>query len=454
MHVAPEQAAIRTGSEVRLGLRMEVRGVRFTLPALSVLDVLAVLAPLLQFLQFNIVGRLYLTDVLLAGALPFLVVRFGRRLTGRLPAVTIGFAILWLLAQILTDLVRGSAFRDYARGWAMIFLFLINFCALYLLIGGRPKRLILFAVGAALGGLISYLLVPDALAVTYPWKFGYGSSVTWLLVLLAVWLTQSRRSARMWPAAVFLLAAFLNVVMGFRSTGGVAFLVCCYLLAHVRRRRRPGSTRIRLRQLAVLGAVTFTGAWGAVELYQHAAQMGWLGTAALQKYQIETAGDYGLLLGGRSEILISGHAIIDSPLLGHGSWAKDCSYTSLYLELRKRAGYSEGEEREDCLIPTHSYLMGSWVQAGVLGAVFWVWALSLAVRVLIRLYSLRERLTPMVIFFAFQMIWDVLFSPFGGASRFLAPFYVVVVMSYLSGGTSQRTGPRSVGLRDTILARE
>ena len=100
-----------------------------------------------------------------------------------------------------------SAFHDYARGWAMIGFALINFCSLYLLLAGKPKRLVLFAAGAALGQIAGYFIAPNDYALEYPWKFGYGTGVSWLLVLLAVGLARDRRIGRLWPAAVLLFVA-------------------------------------------------------------------------------------------------------------------------------------------------------------------------------------------------------------------------------------------------------
>jgi O-antigen ligase len=152
---------------------------------------------------------------------------------------------------------------------------------------------------------------------------------------------------------------------------------------------------------------------------------------------MQTAGEDGLLLGGRSEFLVSSLAVLESPVIGHGSWAKDCRYASLYVELKREAGYIPGAESETCLIPAHSHFMGAWVQAGVFGAVFWLWVLTLPVRTLARLYATRERLTPLVAFLAFLLLWDIFFSPFGGDRRFMTPFYIVLMMSYLPAGTKR-----------------
>lgn len=398
---------------------------------IGVLDGVVFIAPLLRFIEINIVGHLYFTDLVLAGLLPFLFLRYGRRLSARLPRTVIILLVLWLLAQIVTDLIRETPFHDYARGWSLISFTLINFCSLYLLLAGNRKRLVLFTAGAALGQIAGYLIAPTEYALGMPWKFGYGDGVSWLLALFGVALASGRRFAQLRPAAVLLLVAALNIAMGYRSLGGIAFLAACFLAAQALRRSRNTPTRIRPRQLIILGGMAAIGALGVLRLYEHAAQAGWLGADARQKYEMQASDKYGLMVGGRSEILVSALAVLNSPLIGHGSWAKDCRYASLYVELKRSEGYFPGEENEKCLIPTHSHLMGSWVQAGVLGAIFWAWVLTLPCRTLVHLYNGAERLTPLVALLAILLIWDIFFSPFGGERRFLTPFYIVLMMSFL-----------------------
>jgi len=93
---------------------------------------------------------------------------------------------------------------------------------------------------------------------------------------------------------------------------------------------------------------------------------------------MQAHGEYGLIVGGRSEILVSAQAIMDSPILGHGSWAKNEEYAAMLNYLRESMGYVAQGKHESGLIPTHSHIFGAWVEAGILGAVFWLWILTVA----------------------------------------------------------------------------
>jgi hypothetical protein len=396
----------------------------------DVLDVLAFLIPFTLFIELQIVGRLFAPDVLLATIFPFLLAFRGQRLAAPLPRMFLLLAGLWLLGQVFTDLVQGAPFHDYSRGWAKIGFTMVNFCALFLLLNGRFRRIVLYAAGLAAGGVVEYFVNPSTYAASYPWKFGYGVSVTWFLVLAAMALAGQERTGRLSAIGLIVGASVFNFYMEFRSLGGVLFLVAAYMAAQtVWRRRQTSLRRIRSYHTVILTVAVGIAAWGALEIYSRAAESGLLGHEAQYLYERQATGAYGLLLGGRSETLTSIPAILDSPILGHGSWAKDCDYTNLFVERKLELGYFLGEENEECLIPTHSHLLGAWVEAGIGGAIFWAWVFVLALRSLTVSLLCRDRIIPLIAFVAFTLIWDVLFSPYGAERRFITTYYVVVLMS-------------------------
>jgi hypothetical protein len=403
------------------------------------LDVMALLIPATQFFELKMVGRLFMPDMLLMLILPKLLLDYGQRLRSRLPMIFIFFAFLWFFGQVATDIVRGTVFSDYVRGWAKIAFTLVNFCALYLLLYGHRRRLILYAVGLAAGGLISYFVNPNLYAVDYPWKFGYGAPITWFLIFLAAGIIKHRSMGPYIASGIFIGAAALNIFMGFRSLGGICFLTASYILVQARWGTRLASVSTRARQAFLIGLVLVVSGVAVYKMYDYSARSGLLGEGAKENYEMQASGKYGLFLGGRSEVLVSSRAILDSPFLGHGSWAKDDQYSMLLTELRRQAGYIAGPEDEEGLIPAHSHLLGAWVEAGFLGAIFWGWVLSLPARVLLRPHILMDRLTPLMVFFAFLVIWDILFSPYGAVARFVTPYYGVVMMTYLGAYSGKVT---------------
>jgi hypothetical protein len=384
--------------------------------------------PALAFLQIQVVGRLFATDVLVLAALPFVLVARVRPLAAPLPRKLLALGVVWLVAQVITDLVRQTAFNDYARGWAKIAFFLASFVVLYILAHNRPRRLVLYGVGLVIGGVLTFYLSPGPYAEAEPWKFGVGGPVTLLLILL----TSHRLVRWAFPLQLLMIgaAALVNLYMGFRALSGVCFLTAIYLMTGG---FGGGRHHVSGRRVALFALLTLGAGLAFLAIYGYAAREGALGETAREKYESQAAGELGLLIGARGEILISARAITESPIIGHGSWARDPEYAELSLELRRALGYEvqPSDVVDAGLIPTHSYLFGAWVEAGLLGAAFWVWVLFVAFRALAKLGGRAGSLTPLILFAGFMLIWNVLFSPFGAEQRFLTAYCIVLLMHVL-----------------------
>lgn len=385
-------------------------------------DFLAFIIPAVSFLEITIVGQLFVTELLLLAALPWLLRSHDRQ---PLPRWFVVAWAGWLISQIVTDVVVGSAFKDYARGWAGILFTFTNFAAIFFLVS-TPRRARFFAVGLATAGFLGFLLFPTALTALDPWKWGLAFPVG--LVLVAG--VSGRRAARLPWLTVSLLALFgiLNLVLAYRTLGGVSllsagYLTLCFTIGGGHSAGKPSVFR------AVLG-LAFVAAAGIAILgiYSTAASQGLLGRGAQQKY-LHQAGALGEILGGRPELLASSQAIIDSPVLGHGSWARDPRYAALLVEREKALGYHVTPEYVGAdLIPTHSHLFGAWVWAGVLGAAFWFAVGAAAVWLLANLYSSRVEVAPLLVFSAMLLLWDIAFSPYGSSGRVTAPYALVLCL--------------------------
>jgi hypothetical protein len=425
-----------------------MRPVSLAAPLLvSFREALCFLVPAVMFAKYRVIGELYLSEFILAALIPMLLLSEGARLGDRRARKFLILAAIWLCAQCATDLVCHSSFQDYARGWSKIGFTIVDFCALYMLLRTR-RQIMIFAAGLVAGTVLMFFVAPNVYAAEEPWKFGLGPAVTVGIVLLA--LVGKRL---VWPPAALAGAAVLNIVMGFRSASGICFLTAVILWMQRRHSRQDGSGRgARPWQAIALLVVVGAAGWLMMRTYERAAESGVLGEAAERKYEAQGSGRYGLLLGGRSETLISLEAISDSPLIGHGSWAKDPRYAMAYGQRAGLLGYRQSPGEETDLIPTHSHLFGAWVESGFLGALCWIWCFSLAARTLLLLFAEKDRLSPLIAFVAVSFMWDILFSPYGGLARLSAMFYVVTLMNFL-GCFRVRARYRDYLIRPVCLAR-
>lgn len=395
---------------------------RWALRRLTALDIAAFTLPAVSFLEITIIGRLIVTEILLLATLPWLW------RTPNRPALPRWFVVLWagwLISQIITDMVVGSEFRDFARGWAGIFITLTNFAAILVLVA-TPRRARIFAAGLGFGGLLGLLLVPHLSAAVDPWKWGLALPIAFLL---AAGLSGGVGERVRWlPAVAFAAFGVTNLILGYRSLAGIGLLAAGYLSLSALVGRRFRAADQSRRRAAVGIAFLAAAGVGVLGVYSAIASQGLLGPEAQARYFAQ-GGALGIVVGGRPEALVSTQAILDSPLLGHGSWPDDPTYARLLAERQRALGYEVTPDYVGAdLIPAHSYLMGAWVWAGFLGALFWFTVAAGAVWLLANLYTLRVELAPLLVFSAMLLLWDIAFSPYGLGARITAPYGLAVCL--------------------------
>lgn len=408
-----------------------------------------------MFIEVKLIGRLFLPEMILLGMFPFLILNRGRAIWVSLPKTLIVLGMFWLFSQIITDIIRSTPFEDYSRGWSNIGIFLIEFSAIYLLVIKSERRLILFAIGIVVGQFLQYFIAPNIFAAGGEfWKFGIGYAVTFFLILST--RLRTVRRIKYLAEVILLVAALLNFTLGSRSLGGICFISAMYVFVQSRTKTSQViTTKVSIKRLFLTFIILMVSGVIILKLYGLVASSGMLGESAQQKQESQAGGEFGMLIGGRQELLASSLAIMDSPIVGHGSWAKDPKYIALLPELLVEYGYSgtqpityDGDLTD--LIPTHSFLFGAWVNSGLLGAVFWFWVMVLCAKLLLVLYKTKDPLTPVVIFVAFNMLWNISFSPFGAETRIYTSYYLVLLMFMHSRLLSKQAVSLSVGVDTPI----
>lgn len=399
-------------------------------------DSISFIIGLLAWFYVNAIGQFYVSEILLIVMAPVLWIQRGRALLRNADARKIlGFGAFWFIGQALTDIIRHTPVPDLARGWAGIIVLLICFSSLYLLLGNYIRRIKIFAWGYALGGILSLFVQPSPFFTTYPWEFGFGTPVVLLTFLFIIMVSQGQlKRMRKWLWLILTVGG-LSFFLSARSLGGLTILSGVILWLRTSRFARGSLVELRVKNLVMTGLLLAGITWGLLEGYAYLAGRGLLGQRARDKFEMQYSGNVlGLVLGGRAEILASSRAILDSPLIGHGSWAKDEQYRLFIYELAK-LGYQVNMGQLDYyvnssdLIPAHSHITQAWVWAGLLGAIFWAWILVFVGKVFFEVNATPNELYPLVIYFGFASVWDILFSPFGALMRLMWVLRFVVFLS-------------------------
>ncbi len=399
---------------------------------LTSVDYLVFVIGVAVYVNIAFIGVLTLADILLSVLFVYFAFRRKFRVESRLARIFLILGLLWLTSQIATDLIRHTTFVDYARGWSNIGLTLVNFSVLCTLLYGRPGRLMLFGWGTVAGQILMFCLSPNDFQIDHPWKFGVAYPLS-----LAVALIASHRSCRdHWPGILMAVVGVVHIFMDARNAGAVCLAAGFYLSVNrYMRRRNTLDGQLKKSRIIAMTGVLALGAVGIFWSYQFAARSGLMGEDAREKFTEQSSGRFGVLLGGREELLATIPAIIDSPILGHGSWAKNPVYLLGMRQALFLLGYHGAlnlspEDLTEGLIPSHSFLFGAWVYAGILGALLWAWVWLMIIVSLTRIYPEPAVLLPFMAYVSFLLLWDILFSPYGLDRRCQVPFYLLMIITY------------------------
>ncbi|MFH0938677.1 MAG: O-antigen ligase family protein [Planctomycetota bacterium] len=391
--------------------------------SVTISDTIAFALPCLSFLEIQLVGRLFISEIIMLLVIAIKAIGSGLSIDRR-AEIILKLAGVWLFAQIMTDLARQSAFEDYSRGWAKIIFFTANLCFMAQFL--RTSRTILiFALGFAASTLLAFLINPNlAPNADGYWKFGYSHSVTIAGLALLIPLRKHTTFCGMG----LLSLATVNLLLGCRSMAGL--IVATMMIQFMRSSDDQSaiadtpSRVFRVASALILIGVIFTS------IYEYALDNAWT-EYSLRDKQNRQSGDFGSIFGGRAEIWASSRAIMDSPIIGHGSWAKNPIYAEYLLDLCDY-GYTIKLPTESDLIPAHSHIFGAWVEAGVLGVFIWGYILGLTFRAISISLSNITPLSPLVEFIMLSFLWAILFSPLGATVRISSAISITIILWLIS----------------------
>jgi hypothetical protein len=429
------------------------RDQRRALPRLLTEGLICILG-LLSSVPIHFVGDLFVTELILIACLPFFLLSRGRRLLK--PEMIQLFVLLgmWLLSQVLTDAYRLVEMQNRLRGMANIVFFAAEIaCFMMLLTSDRRKTI--FLASYAVGSIVMARFGPAAAWIEEEggnqWKWGYAAGC----IILACLISSPLIARKKYGSALLILVGInvVNVLANYRSAL-LELLVTTVLVIPIipekigRLRLLP--RRNSLLRVAIVAMFALAGGWSANQLVRFVSQSGLLSEEAQQKNEREAeAGN--LILGGRPEFFIGLSAAMDSPFLGHGSWASDMRYAEMMADMGHKSGGAAAEQEREArgVIPSHSHIIGAWVFAGILGALFWAYLFWLVLRAIAVVAVRQPPLTPVYTWLLISYCWAIPFSPFGSTSRIIEAVTIVIIVDLLEQKTASaaRTSLRTTRWR-------
>lgn len=381
----------------------------------------------------NVVGTLPVPELILSSLC--VIYLFDRQWT-RVAFVrwTVVLIVVWLATQVLTDRIREIPVDDSMRGIARIFTFGAALVSLWFLMANRVIRMGAFSLGIAFSLVVRARFFPTTYMIDAPWKFAYGPAITFFCIGLLCYF--SVKSRLVWGIVLAGLGV-VHFLLNARSLGGSCLLPMLLILGGMVWNR----VSFRIRFILATG-----GAIALLFLYGILAGSGVLGEAARTKFESQKGQDGSfitVLLAGRNEHRASFKAISDSPFLGFGSWARHPEYYSYTLSDEDIVNKKQITEMAELgIIPSHSHIMGAWVDGGPVPGLIWV-----AITIILFVRYLRINVIPsahalFALYFGVGLMWSIAFSPLGVGQRVSTAFGFVVIFSapIVAGGEVKNRG--------------
>jgi len=359
-------------------------------------------------------GRVAMFDLVSYVLAPVLFVTDYRRYTS-VEKRLLALAFLWFLGACYSNWWREEPFGVAFKGNSIV---LNVSCMMVLgisLVRRSVKTFLWFSVGYGIGNIVSLYVFQNGALLAFAEMAGYGGSGEGLqgyLVEKQIYplYAQALFLSVLFPLRVHKLTPWLLIVIGCavtaflllfhggsRSGFGTYFLMAVVVFAYAYFR---SAVRAFSKNAALFMAISALVLFVAFRTYSYLAQQGLLGEKEYQKYVAEVEESEAGALGGRDDLIRGWPFLKNHPVVGAGSSAID------------RWGYIV--DSNDFKIPGHSALVGAWTQNGILGLIFWVYA------IFIIFDFIRKRMLwfgdwfPFLSFIMISMIWAILFSPFGG----------------------------------------
>ncbi|MCG2618076.1 hypothetical protein LZZ85_27485 [Terrimonas sp. NA20] len=394
---------------------------------------------ILSGIRLNLGGQLGLNEILAVGG--SLSIKKWKELFRDVPdikRITIAY-LVFLFAQILSDIVNHSATNDLVRGWANIAMAIIVTNFLARLLYRAPALIVVYLIGEIIRLALFGEESEGGLEDMGFFKFYLVPILNSIVLVLAYYLLSKKRESRRLIVGLLVFYGLFSIAFDARSNG-IFWILTGFVLLQMERVKK-----LTLRK-AVPYLVFFIILFQLLySFYVSSVLSGSIGGDHSKEQFDRLENPYNplaLLASGRAETFVAIEAIRDKPVFGHGSWApdKDGKYTLLmhkmHGEEEKFLSHLENAEK-GLIIPSHSVIIGTWACAGVLGFLAIMYIFVLLVRRFFSLFRQPEfsasPLCPILIYFFFYLVWTFFFSPLPHIKQTLPVMIALVVVLHRKG---------------------
>ena len=370
--------------------------------------------------SIDFVGNLYLAQIIIILTFIFFYFHKDQNLkNSKILNNIIIFGFFWLIGQIISDIINQSIFNDYARGITKIIITIMSFYVFFKIDLKIKNGLIKILSWIVMVKILFLLMDINSFnEFKYYWKMGLGTSIS---IIVLIYLNHRNNYKSNTPIFFLIILAFFSLYIETRYLFIVNLISALFIYLSNQQNKY---TIFKFTLKHIFYIIIFTAL--SIYIFQYLLKSDMLPKILYEK-TISQQGNYGLLLGGRSDLIGGLKAIADSPFIGHGCWAKDCFYTDYINNFLLINEYGKTFTDKNCLIPGHSIILEAWIYSGFMGLIFWIYIFVILIKRIKFNFVHTSKFYLILIFLNTIVIWDFFLSPYGGSRLIEFPLYLAIL---------------------------
>ena len=373
----------------------------------------------LSFVKFRVIGTFALGEILVLLCSLFIPLTLFTKNRNVRNLFLMSF--VWLLGVILSNFWNEIPPEDNLKGIFNVLLLVSLIPFVFWALYDKPQWWIYFYFGFALSTLYNFYFQKTFTSdFSYTVWFVYGHYP--LAMFLAGYSYYKGKHLLSYAIIMaFGVWSLFNMSRNIFLVQSLAVIILYYLNKYA-----VGTDILKLNfnyRIFRIFLSLLVGLFIVAQTYEKMASSGVLGIDAKKKYILQKESSIGLA-SGRGDFLVALYLIQKHPVFGYGSYAKDKE--KMAYKFKQSHGmnlYDEEYDKTD-MLPGHSYLLGGWLFAGILGFIFFLY-------VLIKLWKFFQsrafvydfKLLGFEMYLLLAYLCDIFFSPFSDRINFV--FFLV-----------------------------
>ena len=340
--------------------------------------------------------------------------------------MVVKYLLLLLIFQIISDFINSSEFTNYIRGWMVIIICIISTIFLTKKLNNNSSNIIYYIIGLIASIIIfgdQQIEINNIQDNSNYFKNNLVGITNGIVILLTVWLTVRKKYYLI--IASYIAYGILCIGLDARSNS-VVYLLSGIFLNFKLRGRRFNKNGVLIGVFTLFVLYIFYLIYVDQVLYSN---FGGTNSSSQLNKASNPYNPFELLYYGRADFVVLFQACMESPIFGHGSWAKD--FGGNYATLT--ALISDSDQIDDFeYIRAHSIILGYWAYAGIGGFISLLLMYFNLYKYFFKMFnsSYFSNGFPVLILLTISMIWAFFFSPIGALRHEFPIFASLMIIEY------------------------